>query len=182
MLADDVDAALLRLEQVAQRVLGLVEAARVAQDENRRVVVDDVEVAERRQIRGRAVRRARGNESHGPRRDGRDEQFVVESCRAVGGVGVDVYVRVGEAGARVVAAVAGLPGGLAGLGEGEGGRGVALSPGGSAGFDFFEVSVRVAFDLGFAIEFLFVRFGVFAALFVVGGHFWGIVGRGDVVE
>ena len=76
-----------------------------------------------------------------------------------------------EAGTIVVGAVAGLPGWVAGLGEGEG---VALgfAPGWAGGFDFFEVAVGVAFDCGFAVEFLLVSGGVFAALFGVGGHGW----------
>ena len=54
MLADDVDGAFLAGCEVAQRVLGVGEAAREADGEEGRVVVDDVGVGEGGEVRGGA--------------------------------------------------------------------------------------------------------------------------------
>ena len=50
MLGDDVDDALARFAQVAQTVFGVVEAACVADDEDRGVMVDDLGVGEGGQV------------------------------------------------------------------------------------------------------------------------------------
>ena len=89
MLADDIDHAFLCLVQVPQRVLRIVETASVPKDEHRRIVVDHGEVAERRQVRRRPIRRARGNKADRPRDDGGDHELVVESRGAAGRVRVD---------------------------------------------------------------------------------------------
>lgn len=54
MLRDHVERALAAVAQVGQRVLGLVPAAGEADDEERRVVVDDVEVGEGGEVGRRA--------------------------------------------------------------------------------------------------------------------------------
>nr|POE86493.1 ribonuclease hi [Quercus suber] len=106
VLRDHVDDALAALDEVAQAVLGAVERARDPDDEQRRLVAHQLRVAERRQVRRRAVRRARAEEADGPRHDRRDEQLVVQPGRPAGLVRVNVDVRVLGGGGG---AVAGLP-------------------------------------------------------------------------
>lgn len=54
MLGDDVERALAGFGEVAQGIFGFVEAAGVADDEDWRVVVDDLEVGEGGEIGGLA--------------------------------------------------------------------------------------------------------------------------------
>ena len=79
VLGDDVDAALAGVDEVAQRVLGAVEAAREAQHEHGRVRIHHVEVAEGRQVL-RAAFALRRAEADGSRYDRRYQEFVVERC------------------------------------------------------------------------------------------------------
>jgi hypothetical protein len=95
VLGHDVDDALVGVEEVPERVLGVVEAPAEADGEYGRVVVADLRVAERREVRGCAVETARGEEADGARDYARDEELVVGYWRAVGGVGVDLDVFLG---------------------------------------------------------------------------------------
>lgn len=143
--ADDVDGALLALEQVLERVLGLFDAAGEAEHEQRGVVVHHVEVAKRRQVGDGTVGAGGAHEADGSRHDARDEQLVVEGRRAAGLVGVNSDVLFVVAIVQLVGAAAKLPLGLGRLGVVE--RGIRV-PVGARGLDLFEVGVRVALDLG----------------------------------
>lgn len=142
-LADDVDGALAALEEVPERVLGLLDAAGEAEHEQRRVVVDHVEVAEGRQVGRRAVRARRAHEADRPRHDARDQQLVVERRRAPGLVRVDGDV-LGVRWVQLVGAAAELPVRVRRLGVVEGG---ILVPVRARRLDLLEVWVRVALDL-----------------------------------
>lgn len=69
MLRDDVDGALAGLAQVLERVLCIVKAAGIANDEERRVMVDHLEPREGRQVGAASIGRARAHESDGPWHD-----------------------------------------------------------------------------------------------------------------
>lgn len=151
MLADHVDGALAAGVQVVQRVLGglgLREARGEAHDEERRVVVDDLKVAEGRGVGRRAVGVEGGDEGDGPRHDAADQELVVVHARPAVAVGVDgdvllLRVRGGE---ERVGTAAELPVRIGDLGVGEG---LGAVPGRAGGLDLLEVRVGVAFDVGF---------------------------------
>jgi hypothetical protein len=144
MLRDDIDRALAGLNKILQTILRLVKPARIPNHENRRIVVHHLRVRKRRQIRTTPVLRPGTYETDGSGYDGGDQQFVVERRRPAVLVRVDVYVVVLQAFAVVVCALAGLPRRVLGFGEGELFVGSPLR---AAGFDFFEVAVRIAFDV-----------------------------------
>lgn len=143
--ADDVDDALLGLEQVLERILGPLDAAGEAEDEQRRVVVDHVEVAKGRQVGDGAVGARRAHESDGSGHDARDEQLVVEGRRAAGLVRVDRDVLGVFAILQPVGAAAKLPLGVRRLGVMK--RRIRI-PVGPRALDLLEVGVRVSLDLG----------------------------------
>lgn len=143
-LGDDVDDALLGVEQVAQGVLGVGDAAGEANHEGRRVVGDDVEVAKRREVGGAAVGAAGAHKGNGPRGDGGDEQLVVGRRGAVGGVRVNGDVRAAGAGVgEGVGALAKLPVRVGGFGVVEA---LVRLPVRAGGHDFFKVGMWVAVD------------------------------------
>lgn len=151
VLADDVDGALARLGEVVQGVFrggGARQRGREADDEERRVVADDLEVGEGREVGRLAVGRDGRHEGDGPRDHGRDEQLVVVDRGAALGEGIDrdVLLLLLLLAGEVVCAGAELPRGRGRLREPEP-FGVAV-PGWARGLDFFEVWVRVALDLG----------------------------------
>lgn len=151
VLADDVDGALAGLGEVVQRVLGgggALERRGEADDEQRRVVVDHLEVREGRQVRRLAVRGDGGHEGDGPRDHGGDQQLVVVDRGAALGEGVDGYVLLALLllGRQLVGAGAELPRGRGHLCELEP-FGIAV-PGRPRGLDLLEVWVWVALDLG----------------------------------
>lgn len=151
VLADDVDGALARLGQVVQGVLGGCGAGqrgREADDEQRRVVADDLEVREGRQVCCLAVGRHGRHEGDRPRHDGRDQELVVVDGRAAVGVRVDgdvLPLPLLLAG-QLVRAGAELPRGRGRLRELEA-IGAAVK-GGARQLDLLEVRVRVALDVG----------------------------------
>lgn len=93
VLGDDVDGGFARVDEVSQRVLGLVEAAGEAEDEHGGVVCDEVEVAEGGQVGACRVCACRGYEANGAWHNGGDEQLVVVDYRTALLVGVDGPVR-----------------------------------------------------------------------------------------
>lgn len=151
VLADEVDGAPARLVQVVQAVLGrrgLLQAPDEADDEQRGVVVDHLEVAEGREVGGGAGLVDGGDEGDGPRHDGADEELVVVHAGPAVGEGVDgdvpgVLLVRGEEGVGAAAVLPVRGGGLL-VGEGLGGV-----QGRARGFDLLEVRVRVALDVGF---------------------------------
>lgn len=151
VLGNDVERALLRRQQVRERVLCILVPAREAQHEERRIVRDHVEVAEGSQVGALAVRRDGRHEANGARGDAGDEELVVVHGRAAFCVRVDFPVLLLEVG-RVVRAGAEFPVGLGRLDEVD--CAVFLEVG-ARGFDAFEVGMGVALDL---------RFGVCSAL------------------
>ena len=50
VLRDDIHTSFTSIDQVLQAILRLVESAREPEDEERRVMVDDIEVAERGEV------------------------------------------------------------------------------------------------------------------------------------
>jgi hypothetical protein len=147
VLRDDVDDALARLGEQAQRVLGTSEAGGDAEHKQRRVVVDHVEVREGREVVGGAVGGPRRHEAQGPRHDAADEQLVVEGRGPPGLVRVNDDVRPGGVGGRAqrVGALARLPARRDRLRQPEPRRPI---PGWPRRLDRLEVPVRVALDLG----------------------------------
>lgn len=143
VLRDDVDGALARLDQVAQAVLLVVEAAAEADGEDGGVMVDDLCVAERAEVGAAPILAARAQKPNRSRDDARDEELVVESGRSALGVRVDVDVAFLQRGTAVVPAGAVRPAGVNGLAEGPMSGGVPVRTG---GLDCSEVSVWVAFD------------------------------------
>ena len=162
VLADDVYAALACLDEISQRILRAVEAACEPKYEERWVVIDDLEVTERRKI-AIAIFALRAAEANGPRNDGRNQEFVVEGCGSAGFVRVDADVVLLQACAVIVGALAEIPIGLAGLCECP----IAVfGPIWARGFNFFEIWMRVALDLLFGVgHLLMVGAGFFQ------GHF-----------
>jgi hypothetical protein len=109
VLGDDVDHAFARLGKVAQRVLCLLERSHKPDHKQRRVVVDDLRVAERRQVGRIAVL---GSGADQPDRSGdyaRDQELVVRRGFPPLLVRVDLDVVLLQTRPAVIRAVALLP-------------------------------------------------------------------------
>lgn len=98
--------------------------------------------------RSLAVLRPRAHEADRTRRDGRDEQLVVEDGGPAVGVGVDLDVLLPEAFTPVVWSVAELPVRVLGLDELDG----LLLPVWAGCFDFFEIWMGVPLDVFFVVH------------------------------
>ena len=149
MFADDINHTLPRLRQILQRVLRLIETSRIPNDENRWIVINDLRIRERRQVRTTPVFRPRTHEPNRPRDDSRDEKLVVERRRSAVFVRVDLDMLVLLPLPAVVGAHAWFPVRHRCLGHFPH---VVAAPVVPACFHFFEVAVRVAFDVFLAIE------------------------------
>lgn len=129
VLGNDVDTAFTSVGEVAQRVLGAVETAGVPKDEDGRVVVDELEVGEWRQVRALAwfihqlpytaglgllrgahtVLADRAAESYRSRYDCADQQLVIVSWWSPLFIWIDLYVVLFQTRAPVIASLAILP-------------------------------------------------------------------------
>lgn len=109
MLGDDIDRTLAGLHQVAQRVFRSVEASRVANDEDGWIVVDDLRVGERSQVRAAPVLRSSAHEANGSRDDGGDQELVIEGRWPAVLVGINIDVLILQRCAAIVGTLTGLP-------------------------------------------------------------------------
>lgn len=153
------------VDQVLQRVLGIVDAAAgEANREQRRIVVDHIHEAEWGEIRRPCLcqRREEGRRTNGqdntilangaqkpnrPWHNGRNQQLVVERCRPPLCIRVNLDVLLLKTGTAVVAPITELPVRIDDLGVGPS-RALRL-PCRPGGLHAFEVRVGVAFDGGF---------------------------------
>lgn len=179
MLADDVDRALSRINQILKTVLRLVKAARISYDEDRWVVIDDLGVGERGEVRAASVFGSRAYESNGSWDDGGDQELVVECRWAAILIRINGDVVFLQAFATIVGSVAGLPVGVYGLSHMPLPRNLPLRP---TGLDLFEVPMWVPLNLLLTVHHALVSFGILSLLFFVGRHgrLAGVVGsKGD---
>lgn len=146
VLANDVDCALARLIQVVQTVLDfftILKTAREANDEQRRVMIDQLEVAKRRQVGRLAVLASSGHKCNGTWHDRTDQQLVVVHRAAAFGIGVNRDV-LGVAGGEIVCAITSFPTRLRSLLISKTCIAVERR---SGRLDAFEVRVRIALDI-----------------------------------
>lgn len=109
MLADDVNRALSRVHQVSQTVLRSVKATSVPNDEDRRIMIDDLSIRKRSEVRGASILASSADESDRTWDNGADEKLVVERRWSSILVRVNGDVLLLQALAAVVGAVSGLP-------------------------------------------------------------------------
>ena len=83
--------------------------AGVTNNENRRIMVDDLRIREWCQVRTAAILRPCAYEADWARNDRRDEQLVVERCGPAVLVGIDIHMLMLQTLSSVVRALAWLP-------------------------------------------------------------------------
>lgn len=116
MLGDDVDNALPRLMEVPQCILRLLQRPDQPNDEERRVMVDNLRVAEGRQIGRFPVLGPGAYERNGPRNYSRNQQFVVGTAGSSFFVRINFEVVLLQTLAAVICTVSLLPFWVGGLG------------------------------------------------------------------
>lgn len=196
MLADDVDGAFPCGGEVDEGILGIVEAAREAEDEERGVVVDHLKVGEGGEVGGGAWKRLvsdcfwkrkvedhtiltpRRHEPNRPRYDPADQQLVIEHRRSPFLIRIEIHMLLLQTRPAVITALPRFPIGLLGLDEVELGL---LAPVRSGRFHGFEIWVWVAPDMAFVVDFDFLLLGLGWAGGGVGGIVGTLFGVGEVL-
>lgn len=89
---DEINTALLRVDQIPERVFRVFHAAGKPDYEDGWVVTDDLGVGKGRKICEPAILRSRAQEADRPRYDAGYKQFIVLCGLTTIGIGIDVYV------------------------------------------------------------------------------------------
>ena len=129
MFRDDVDHAFLRLVQILQGILGLVEGPHESHDEQGRIVVDDLRITERSEVGSLFVRGLGANEGDGPRHHTGDQELIIGRDRSTFCVRIDLDMILFQTLAPIIGTVALLPRWVRGLGESDFGILAEIRPG-----------------------------------------------------